>query len=518
GEIVMTYVSIPVGIALLVLNTIFCWTLASIALYWLHEANKLRWLPVIGNRYYIMAFWTNICLLLASYTHFFFVFLFFVLFWICEIDNDDNVLYAIGYTYRIKTTFRYYNTHYNIALSQGRWVACLNQNALRIGDYGQMQWFVRTSNKNTLGSPTWMFSHICLPFFVFVLILLELAPIISDFVSRAASIIIFAMYVITVAILWMKMPAYVDYIHLKREERTLLFWCLFQLVSYIVYTITLTIDSKDRYFPYLVYVCIFNICFAMFDCGYIVTSTRQVLVWNDLVSILHDYKKARRVASIESSEKSTQHSLSVRYEQSRKRKAKILLTKLDHTFNQNHDQVHDNAGEHVVISNETAAMSDASSRALTLRQILSQKRTLEVFIQFAFGEFAHDNILGIIELTQFKEMMSKKQPGSEDRPSLITLPSDIVKSQIVFDDAKTDLEKFQMLVEKFILNNATFCLNIPYEQRAKLIAAYENRQPASEEMVTIFDDCIIELFDLIGDCFSRFRTTDMYIQLCNTNS
>ncbi|ETO29122.1 hypothetical protein RFI_08006, partial [Reticulomyxa filosa] len=290
------------------------------------------------------------------------------------------------------------------------------------------------------------------------------------------------------------------YIHLKKEIKHLLFWCLFVMASYVIYITVLTIDHNFEFLPYLVYVCVFNIFFAIFDCGYIVTSTRQVLIWNDLMIILHDYKQSQRTVSMKNSEKVTQQSLSLQYEQYRKRKVKALLAELNQVdgLNQKHDQIH-SSSEATVASNDYFGVAETSSQALTLRQVFSQKRTLEVFIQFAFGEFAHDNILGIIELVQFRETMSKKEITNESKPLPIILPADIVKSQIVFDDTKTDLEKFRMLMEKFILNNAIFCLNISHAYRTKLISIYDNNKLLAQDMTAIFDDCIFELLYLIGD-------------------
>jgi len=41
---------------------------------------------------------------------------------------------------------------------------------------------------------------------------------------------------------------------------------------------------------------------------------------------------------------------------------------------------------------------------------------------------------------------------------------------------------------------------------------------ADQDMHFVFDDCILEIFNLMNNSFSRFALTDMYKKLCEVES
>ncbi|ETO20231.1 hypothetical protein RFI_16988, partial [Reticulomyxa filosa] len=227
--------------------------------------------------------------------------------------------------------------------------------------------------------------------------------------------------------------------------------------------------------------------------------------------------------------------------------------------------------------NSVASAHNASTSKipkLSLRDVLSDKYKLEVFMDFLVAEYSHENLLAIIELTQFKtfvlslEQQRQQQQQQEQLqqwlPSTITaphsnltldvgsgtpfsevfsprssstliisLPPDIVQSHIVTCAQFSLHQKFVLLVEKYILSNATFCLNISSDERNCLVDHYrqsknmpssssssssspisiDTQTQSSVDFSIIFDACTREIFCLVSDSFKRFMSTDMYQKL-----
>jgi len=86
-------------------------------------------------------------------------------------------------------------------------------------------------------------------------------------------------------------------------------------------------------------------------------------------------------------------------------------------------------------------------------------------------------------------------------------------------------EKFLLLIEKYILPQAVFSLNVSHKERIILTMNYTQMKKqqngsgdveSSEHNVAyevVFDNCLREILSLVGDSFRRFMATDMYYKL-----
>ncbi|ETO13337.1 hypothetical protein RFI_24038 [Reticulomyxa filosa] len=130
-----------------------------------------------------------------------------------------------------------------------------------------------------------------------------------------------------------------------------------------------------------------------------------------------------------------------------------------------------------------------------------------------------DHKLSIIRLN-IDDDKSKPLNILSDNPTFhIDLPSDIVQSEIVFNDALTPNIKFKLLVEKYILNNSQFALNLSNQNRFHLIQIYNTiKHSCNLQQIDyrVFNSCSAELYTLMHDNFARFKQSDVYMKYCKS--
>ncbi|ETO03638.1 hypothetical protein RFI_33762, partial [Reticulomyxa filosa] len=156
-----------------------------------------------------------------------------------------------------------------------------------------------------------------------------------------------------------------------------------------------------------------------------------------------------------------------------------------------------------------------------------------IFMVFLFSEFCQENLLG----QQQSKKTTKKKLWSQCFQLLnlrnlkilwwskmktvkiytIILPPEIVKSEIVFDTDLTPRQNFKFLVEKYVVSNAPYCLNLSYQQQSHILSNYKKKsgeELSLQEMCSMFDSCLRELLSLLRNSFGRFALTDMYKKMC----
>ena len=111
-----------------------------------------------------------------------------------------------------------------------------------------------------------------------------------------------------------------------------------------------------------------------------------------------------------------------------------------------------------------------------------------------------------------------------DRIEAIALPDYVmnqVKSSIVWHCHLSKEEKFILLIDKYITENADMCVNLSFITRAEMMkyadywlgnASSSAPAPARSFEIdhNVFDGVIIELYSLMKDSFSRFKCTDSF--------
>eukprot|EP00483_Globobulimina_turgida_P006730 UN06741 len=94
----------------------------------------------------------------------------------------------------------------------------------------------------------------------------------------------------------------------------------------------------------------------------------------------------------------------------------------------------------------------------------------EALIPQMFEEEKDEEFSG--DLIRRLKQKSDAQNSGEDS-SIIILPDDLPKSDIVHSEAFSIQEKFKLLTDKYILHNAEFQINIPYSTMDKIYVQYQ---------------------------------------------
>jgi hypothetical protein len=177
---------------------------------------------------------------------------------------------------------------------------------------------------------------------------------------------------------------------------------------------------------------------------------------------------------------------------------------------------------------------DDKKKVITVFDVLADERGFHAFMSHLFREFAYENILCIIELMQFRRMVSAFVRGGEDAMDedghpfkALRFPEAVtqLKSSIVHHSDLSLEQKFVILVKKYIENNAEMTVNISYRTRDKLVMKAKRLREynidevddaqvssVSDMNATLieandFDAALIEVIQLLRDSFYRFKTS-----------
>ncbi|ETO17221.1 hypothetical protein RFI_20109, partial [Reticulomyxa filosa] len=163
---------------------------------------------------------------------------------------------------------------------------------------------------------------------------------------------------------------------------------------------------------------------------------------------------------------------------------------------------------------------DAEKQApeIGIQTVLADWDGFQLFMQHVTTEFSMENLLAIVELTQFQQYyhfdrvkVDAEEANSSD--TFVELPLDkIPHSAIVYDKNLNIQQKCVELCEKYVLAGSIHELNISYKTRKYLTDLY-NEQFSSKtvsECSFAFDKVIQELCSVILDSFWRFRDTHIF--------
>ena len=191
---------------------------------------------------------------------------------------------------------------------------------------------------------------------------------------------------------------------------------------------------------------------------------------------------------------------------------------------------------------------------IKLGDILCHEKGFESFIQHLSGEFSIENLLCLVELSQFQMFIYQyllnkgKININEYREDLdlfanrVLWPQNVPKSSIVYGENEKDDEldyeddmqfyyickrKAKLLFEKYINTSSEYEVNLSYTVRNKLISLMKNEslwmlnnnkhrrtqkskiEPMNlNDLLHLFDTVIAEVFSLMQDAFNRFKNTN----------
>lgn len=192
---------------------------------------------------------------------------------------------------------------------------------------------------------------------------------------------------------------------------------------------------------------------------------------------------------------------------------------------------------------------------IKLGDVLSHKKGFESFIQHLSSEFSIENLLCLVELSQFqmfiyqyllnKGIINEYNNNDDDDifATQIIWPENVPRSLIVYGendkDDKLDYDndmqfyyvckkKAKLLFEKYINTSSEYEVNLSYTVRNKLISLMRNEslwmlnnnkyqrnkqnknveKMSLTDLLHIFDTVIGEVFSLMQDAFNRFKNTN----------
>ncbi|ETO06951.1 hypothetical protein RFI_30443 [Reticulomyxa filosa] len=104
----------------------------------------------------------------------------------------------------------------------------------------------------------------------------------------------------------------------------------------------------------------------------------------------------------------------------------------------------------------------------------------------------------------------------------LELPSDLIRSEIVYNNEWTMEEKIRKLIGKYLLSNSPLTLNISFPVRSYFIDLHKDKNLGNDmgiqEKCTLFRPVIKEVIVLMRDSFLRFRQTEFYNKLLEEQS
>ena len=122
-------------------------------------------------------------------------------------------------------------------------------------------------------------------------------------------------------------------------------------------------------------------------------------------------------------------------------------------------------------------------------------------------EFSSENLLCILELMKFRKRYVSEPDGVVIvfPPRIESIESDIMRQEGMECQAV-------LLIEKYLLNNAEFCVNISHSLRMEMQGLREHLKDAGGTGCDgkVFDEVIAAVLRVMNDSFTRFRITDDY--------
>jgi len=143
-------------------------------------------------------------------------------------------------------------------------------------------------------------------------------------------------------------------------------------------------------------------------------------------------------------------------------------------------------------------------------------------MQHILSEFSAENLLFIVEVTQFQ--MYCRDVLNIGKEIMVKLPDakTFAQSAIVFDDEMTLHEKVEKLIEKYILNSAEFQINISYNVFWNLKSFVDDKEKLQTldnvKLSNVFDDSLKQIYALSGDSYSRFKRKEKYDKMLTSFS
>ncbi|ETO07289.1 hypothetical protein RFI_30104 [Reticulomyxa filosa] len=422
-------------------ETLLEWSLGIINLFYLFRFWSFRHFPTVNKRHTLLVVFQNISGILflvvekPAYMYLSFIKTYNAEYW------PVAVLETVGFWLGVYGLISFviarawllsYDVHLSLANSEKKWIIHINSNEGSVKVKGNHQWYVK--HKNTLGNDRFLFLYVLLPGIICLCGVVNTLKFIlkNIMIIRTIQFTAFLFCTILYFYLWKyHLPSYHDYIFLRAEMKWISYISMVVVASYAIYALLDFLGPDEARFQFCL-LAIFNPLYALLIAGVCFCSTYVVLEWASLNDFYKQYKQkngkrdsqvARELTIEYESWRKQKQQQRTQTEQSKGKKVKPAQNNL-RWWNKRW-----NWAPNVFPSSNTCTSHSHSLPCLSLKDMLAVMFRLEIFMDFLLHEFAHENLLAVIELTQF-EAYHMGQSSERDKelqqaslPTMTTTPT-----------------------------------------------------------------------------------------------
>ncbi|ETO00556.1 hypothetical protein RFI_36882 [Reticulomyxa filosa] len=164
-------------------------------------------------------------------------------------------------------------------------------------------------------------------------------------------------------------------------------------------------------------------------------------------------------------------------------------------------------GDSVVnLMNET---NNENENGLTLIDVMKNDAGLSLFAAYLVREYAHESILFLLEVFQFRKQFKHLTKVREDDSPEFHISDHVPKCRTLTDNPENFYKQAECIRDRFIPYSSNLCINISSAMRKDLENINFNELEL-EDLAIVFDDAFKRIFALLRDPFLRFRETYEY--------
>lgn len=190
-----------------------------------------------------------------------------------------------------------------------------------------------------------------------------------------------------------------------------------------------------------------------------------------------------------------------------------------------------NLSQQLMIEIHASSRSNHNDKnQITLIDILKNIDTFDYLMRYLATEFSMEVLLSWLEIYQYQIYVISQCNNSDDSVldlDNIELYNDmdicmekLPHSVIVYDDNKSLYEKARMIYEKYMNDGSEYEINISWKLRNKLRETMvdstsfdDERVMTKQDLLELFEECKMEMLQLLGYSHDRFKQMDEYQQI-----
>ncbi|ETO21642.1 hypothetical protein RFI_15561 [Reticulomyxa filosa] len=152
---------------------------------------------------------------------------------------------------------------------------------------------------------------------------------------------------------------------------------------------------------------------------------------------------------------------------------------------------------------------NTEEKGLSLIDVVRSDAGLSLFAAYLVREYAHESILFILEVFQFRKQFKHLQTVRDDDSPEFQISDYVPKCRTLTENPDDFYKQAEVIRNRFIPYSSNLCINISSSMRKDL----ENlnfHDLEVEQLAIVFDDAYKRIFSLLRDPFLRFRETYEY--------